>query len=190
MSIELSIPIPLMQLSYGSTTDITLRSVLSVVSFPKMEFAYTSFSRDVKIGNIPYPGDVPHARITYNVLYFMFKGKSYLFDPAKNTIKEVGAPAVVVFPNTVSREDRAYVTGGLAEDGTIRSEFFVSGLEVYTMTADREYIGVVIPTGTVYIIDDVGSVVSTFNKINVITLLRNWKLVSRSPFTAILQRML
>jgi len=188
MSIVKNYYVELMQLAYESfSTDVKLSNLTLSARYLESQLAYEWFSKDVKTSSIPYPGDVPTLKLTCNILQFVFKGKAFLFD---GSIKEVGSPVIAIYPVVAGKEDRGYVTGGLTEEGTIVSDLFVRGVESYVMTADRDYIAVVIPTDTVYVLDSVGNVVSTHSKLGVLPLLTGWKLVSRKPFIAIIQRLL
>jgi len=189
MSIVKNYYVELMQLAYESfSTDVKLSNITLSARPLESQLAYEWFSKDVKTSSIPYPGDVPTLKLTYNILQFVFKGKAFLFDGS--SIKEVGSPVIAIYPVVAGKDDRGYVTGGLTEEGTIVSDLFVRGVESYVMTADRDYIAVVIPTDTVYVLDSVGNVVSTHSKLGVLPLLTGWKLVSRKPFIAIIQRLL
>ena len=187
MSIEIPIKFEMSQLAYSSTADISLTNLQLPTTYGVSQLAYSS-TADIKVSSIPYPGDVPEAKLTYNVLYFVFSGRAFLFDGEE--VVEASSPVVAIYPITTSKEDRAYVTGGLTEKGTIVPDLYVRGVEAYVMTADRDYIAILLPTDTVYVIDEKGSIVTTHKMVTVLPLLKRWKLVSRAPYIAIIQRLM
>jgi len=187
MSIETTIKFEMTQLAYGSTADISLTNLQLSTTYGVSQLAYGS-TADIKVSSIPYPGDVPEAKLVYNVLYFVFSGRAFLFDGEE--VVEAGSPVVAIYPIATSKEDRAYVTGGLTEEGSVVPDLYVRGVESYVMTADRDYIAVLLPTDMVYVIDEKGSIVTTHKITTVLPLFKGWKLVSRAPFIAVIQRLL
>jgi hypothetical protein len=189
MSIEKVFEFGMLQLAYQSfETDVKLANIQATMPFPKSQLAYQSFVKDVKLSTIPYPGEELYLKTTYNPVMFVFLGKAYLFDGSK--IIEFGSPVVAIHPLAAASDGKIFVCGGMREDSTIEESIYGFGLESYLLTADRDYLAVVIPSDTVYVVDDAGNVVQTTKQSCVVSLLRNWKLVSRGPFIALVQRLL
>ena len=187
--IQATIVFPKSQLAYQSfEADVRLADIQATIVFPKSQLAYQSFERDVKLSTIPYPGEELYLKATYNPIMFAFAGRAFLFDGSK--FEEFGSPATVIFPLAVAGDGRIFVGGGMREDSTTEENLYGYGLESYFIAADRDYIAVVVPSGTVYVIDGAGNVVQTTKQLSVVPLLRGWKLVSREPFVAVVQRLL
>ena len=175
------------QLAYYSFgADVKPAVVQITTSFPKFQLAYSS-GADVKVSSIPYPSVELYLKSVYNPILFAFAGKAFLFDGSK--LEEFGSPVTAIYPMLTS-VDRILVAGGMREDSTVEENVYGFGLDSYFITADRDYLAVVIPSDTVYVIDEAGNVVQTTRQLSVVPLLRNWKLVSRKPFTTVVQRLL
>jgi len=122
-------------------------------------------------------------RAILNVLRFAFTGKAYIFDG--NEFKPIGVPIAVVFPTLVTKDDVAYLVGGLKEDGTTPETLYVYGLEANEYKPDKDYVAFVIPETDVYVIDDQNVTRGIIRGIGATPVMVNWKLVSRKPFVAI-----
>jgi len=154
----------MVQLAYQSfEVDVKLADIQVTIPFPKFQLAYQSFS-DVKLSTIQYPGEELYLRATYNPIMFAFAGKSYLFDGSE--LGEFGSPATVIYPLVAVSDDKIFAGGGMREDSTVEENVYGFGLESYFLTADRDYVAVVIPTGVVYVLDEFGSVVLTTKPFN------------------------
>jgi len=189
MSIEKEIDLSMLQLAYQSfETDVKLADIQHITPFSKSQLTYQSFEKDVKLSTIPYPGEELYLKTTYNPIMFAFAGKAFLFDGSK--IEAFSSPVTVIYPLVATVDSRIFTGGGMREDSTIEENLYGYGLDSYFITADRDYLAVVIPTDVVYVIDEAGNIVQTTKQLSVVPLLRDWKLVSRKPFTAVVQRLL
>lgn len=127
-------------------------------------------------------------KIVYNVIYFAFSGKAYLFDG--NSLSDFGSPAVVVFPCLAVAEEKAYVVGGLREDGEIEGVLYGYNTDSYWMTADRDYVAYIIAgSEPVFVVDEKGNTLMEVKRIAVAPFLAGWRLVSRKPFSTVLQKL-
>jgi hypothetical protein len=78
----------------------------------------------------------------------------------------------------------------MEEDGSVSSDIYGFGVDMYYITADRDYVAVVIPTDVVYVVDDRGNIVTSTKQLSVVPLMKGWKLVSRSSFEVVVMRLL
>ena len=122
-------------------------------------------------------------KVIQNVIAFAFSGKAYIFDGNKFDV--LGTPVSVIYPTLVSKDDVAYLVGGLKEDGTTPETLYVYGLEASEYKPDKDYVAFVIPETDVYVIDEQNVTRGIIRGIGATPVMVNWKLVSRKPFVAI-----
>lgn len=189
MSIETTVEVGIAQITYESYEEDVepVKNVQTITYFNKAQITYESYEEDVKSSIIPYPGEELYLKAIYNPIMFAFAGKAFLFDGLK--IEEFGSPVVVIYPFIATVDSRIFAGGGLREDLTIEENVYGHGLDSYIVTAGRDYLAVVIPLDTVYVVDEVGNIVQKIKHPSVIALLKNWKLTSRKPFEVFMQRM-
>jgi len=132
-------------------------------------------------------GGVWWLKVVQNIVAFAFAGKAYLFDGSE--FRELGTPVAVIYPVAVSDGSAAYLAGGLEEGGGVPESLYGFNVESYVLVADRDYLAMVVAGGSpVYAVDTGGAVAAEIRGVATVPLLAGWRLVSRSPFVAILQR--
>jgi len=128
-------------------------------------------------------GGLVWVRAILNIIKFAFSGKAYLFDGSKFDV--LGTPIAVIYPTLVSKDDVAYLVGGLKEDGTTPETLYVYGLEANEYKPNKDYVAFVIPETDVYVIDEQNVTRGIIRGIGATPVMTNWKLISRKPFVAI-----
>jgi len=180
-----------MQLAYESfSTDVEQSNISLTSNYAFSQLAYESYTKDVKSTYLDYPFALNelYAKASYNPILFAFLGKAWLFDGSSLT--DFGSPVKVIFPLITTDGNRIIVGGGMEEDGSISSDIYGFGVDMYYLTADRDYVAVVIPSDVVYVIDSNGNIVTSTKQLSVVPLLKGWKLVSRSSFDVVVMRLL
>jgi hypothetical protein len=178
-----------MQLAYESfSTDVKQSNLVLTSNYAFTQLAYESFVNDVKLSYLDYPGAEFYIKASYNPILFAFLGKAWLFDGSSLT--DFGSPIVAIYPMIATDGSRIVAGGGMEEDGSISSDLYGYGIDMYYLTADRDYVAVVIPSDVVYVIDSNGNIVTSTKQLSVVPLLKGWKLVSRSSFEVVVMRLL
>ena len=170
------------------TSDVEVEqiSMFSQVGYQELEVV----EKDLPVPEEPTVTDTTPSggfawvKVADNVLRFAFVGKAYLFDGER--FEEFGSPGIIVFP---AAAQLPAVAGGLTEEGTPSPATAVYGTETYVVEADRDYLAMVIPgEKPVQLVDQSGAVKQVIKGVATVPLLTGWKLVSRSQFIAMLQR--
>jgi hypothetical protein len=180
-----------MQLAYESfSTDVKQSNISLTANYPFSQLAYESFAKDAKSTYLDYPFALNelYMRHTYNPILFAFLGKAWLFDGSSLT--DFGSPIVAIYPMVATDGSKIVAGGGMEEDGSISSDLYGFGIDMYYLTVDRDYLAVVIPTNVVYVVDDKGNIVTSTKQLSVVPLMKGWKLVSRSSFEVVVMRLL
>ena len=216
MSIAQTIGFSFMQLAYESfSTDVKQGNVPITSNYAFTQLGYESFSTDVKQGNVPitsnyafsqlayesYTKDVKstyldypfalnelYMKHTYNPILFAFLGKAWLFDGSSLT--DFGSPVVAIYPMVATDGSKIVAGGGMLEDGSVSGDVYGFGVDMYYLTADRDYLAVVVPTDVVYLIDSSGNVVTSTRQLSVVPFMKGWRLASRRYFYAVVMRLL
>jgi hypothetical protein len=189
MSIEKAIDMPFMQLAYGSfLQDVKQGNIPMATTYAFSQLAYESFLQDVKVSSIPYPGTELYVRVSYNPILFAFLGKAWLFDGSSLT--DFGSPIVAIYPMIATDGSKIVAGGGMEEDGSVSGDVYGFGVDMYYLTADRDYLAVVVPTDVVYLIDSSGNVVTSTRQLSVVPFMKGWRFASRSYFYAVVMRLL
>jgi hypothetical protein len=189
--IELAIDLPFMQLAYESFfTDVKQDNVPITAGYPFSQLAYESFAKDVKSTYLGYPFALNelYMRTAYNPILFAFLGKAWLFDGSSLT--GFGSPIVAIYPMVATDGSKIVAGGGMEEDGSVSGDVYGFGMDMYYLTADRDYLAVVVPTDVVYLIDSSGNVVTSTRQLSVVPFMKGWRLASRSYFYAVVMRLL
>ena len=159
-------------------------------SFPNY-FEYVNTSYTIDISQItPDPSIITDGiqwlRTIVNVIQYVFKGKAYLWDGGR--LVEWKSPGVyVVHPVLAATEDYAATIGGLQETGDIENELVVYGQESYQITADRNYLALIVAGDEpVQIYDAEGNVKQIISGSGIAPLLEGWKAASRKMYSIIL----
>jgi hypothetical protein len=189
--IEQIIGFSFMQLAYESfSTDVKQDNIPITTNYAFSQLAYESFAKDVKLTylNYPFALNEMYMKHTYNPILFAFLGKAWLFDGSSLT--DFGSPMKAIFPLIATDGSKIVAGGGMEEDGSISPDLYGFGIDMYYITADRDYVAVVIPTDVVYVIDDKGNIVTSTKQLSVAPLLKGWRLASRAPFEVVVMRLL
>jgi hypothetical protein len=189
--IELTIDLPFMQLAYESfSTDVKQDNVPITADYPFSQLAYESFAKDVKLTYLDYPFALNemYMKHTYNPILFAFLGKAWLFDGSR--LIDFGSPIVAIYPMVATDGSRIVAGGSMEEDGSVSGDVYGFGFDMYYLTADRDYLAVVVPTDVVYLIDSSGNVVTSTRQLSVVPFMKGWRLASRSYFYAVVMRLL
>ena len=180
-----------MQLAYESfSTDVKQSSISLTSNYAFSQLAYESYTKDVKSTYLDYPFALNelYMRTTYNPILFAFLGKAWLFDGSSLT--DFGSPIIAIYPMVTTDGSKIVAGGGMLEDGSVSGDVYGFGFDMYYLTADRDYLAVVVPTDVVYVIDSSGNVVTSTKQLSVVPFMKGWRLASRSYFYAVVMRLL
>jgi hypothetical protein len=189
--IEQTIGSPFMQLAYESfSTDVKQVDAPIPTGCTFSQLAYEFFSTDVKSTYLGYPFALNelYMRTTYNPILFAFLGKAWLFNGSSLT--DFGSPIVAIYPMIATDGSRIVAGGGMEEDGSVSGDVYGFGFDMYYLTADRDYLAVVVPTDVVYLIDSSGNTVTSTKQLSVVPFMKGWRLASRSYFYAVVMKLL
>ena len=188
--IEQTYSFSFMQLAYESfSQDVKQANISLTGNYAFSQLAYESYTKDGKSTYLDYPFALNelYMKHTYNPILFAFLGKAWLFD---GSLTDFGSPIVAIYPMIATDGSRTVAGGGMLEDGSISSGLYGFGIDMYYLTADRDYVAVVIPTDVVYVVDDKGNIVTSTKQLSVVPLLKGWRLTSRAPFEAVVMRLI
>jgi hypothetical protein len=188
--IELTAGFPFMQLAYESfSADVKQSNMPLTSNYAFSQLVYESFTKDVKTSGLDYPYALSelYGRLTYNPILFAFLGKAWLFDGS--ALEDFGSPVNAIYPMTATDGTKIVAGGGMKEDGSVEGDLYGFKFDMYYLTADKDYLAIVMPTGTVYIVDEVGNIVASTKQLSVVALRKGWKLASMHYFEAVVMKL-
>jgi len=145
------------------------------------------FTDEPTVSDTSVSGGILWVKVVLNIIMFAFTRKGYVFDGSQ--VREWASPTPVIFPALVSDGSRAYLAGGLHEDGSVEESLWSYGEASYMIESDKDSLAMVIAGDKpVYLVDEHGSVKLVISSVLTVPFNLGWRLVSKAPFKAIVTR--
>jgi len=177
MSISIDIDMPFMQIAYYSYTEYIYGLPIDI-NMPFIQSSYYSYI--LYAYGIALYDDYVYLKKLYNVIYFLFSGKSYMFDGEK--FIDFSSPQTSIYKSLSCSGDICVSTGGFLFDGSIDSSIYLYNISVETATFNKDGIAIFSGDGDITIYDENGTAMFKIKRSGVAPVFRGWKAVSLYPF--------